>query len=107
VDHLPWAYIRQPGYCRRTTRRRGAGQLVQAIVGERGTAGGHGSMAGATSPSTGEDAEALRLHLSQQVLAYFQMAPETAGQASFERASEVTMTPLQSFYTDALFRWPT
>lgn len=28
----------------RTRNKRGAGQLVQAVVGDRGTAGGHGSI---------------------------------------------------------------
>ncbi|MEZ4864449.1 MAG: DHH family phosphoesterase [Caldilineaceae bacterium] len=43
----------------RTNQKRGAGQLIQQVVGKRGRAGGHGSMAGAQVPLAGDNAETL------------------------------------------------
>lgn len=46
----------------------GAGRLVQSIVGESGTAGGHGTMAAGHLPLGNRDPEELSRDLSQQVL---------------------------------------
>ncbi len=46
----------------------GAGRLVQSIVGEAGTAGGHGTMAAGHLPLGTRDPEELSRELSQQVL---------------------------------------
>lgn len=64
----------------RTRKRRGgAERLVQAIVGDRGTAGGHGTMAGGRILLQGEDPEQMALQLGQQALRYLKVAPEMAG----------------------------
>lgn len=64
----------------RTGRRRGAGQFVQALVGERGTAGGHGTMAGGYVPlAAGEDPEQLALLFRQRALQLLQIPPGTPG----------------------------
>jgi nanoRNase/pAp phosphatase (c-di-AMP/oligoRNAs hydrolase) len=46
----------------------GAGRLVQSIVGDSGTAGGHGTMAAGHLPLGNRDPEDLSRELSQQVL---------------------------------------
>ena len=46
----------------------GAGQLAQAVVGEQGTAGGHGSMAGGQVPLRGADPGSLADELLGRVL---------------------------------------
>ena len=48
--------------------RVGAGQLVQAIVGIEGTAGGHGTMAGGQVPLRGRSPEHLATQLGQSAL---------------------------------------
>jgi nanoRNase/pAp phosphatase (c-di-AMP/oligoRNAs hydrolase) len=51
----------------RTTRQRGAGQMVRKIVGELGKAGGHGSMAGGKVPiAGGRTAGYLELELARR-----------------------------------------
>ena len=63
----------------RTRRPRGgAGQLVRSIVGDRGTAGGHGTMAGGQVPLQDQDPEAVATQLSQQALRLLKVDPETA-----------------------------
>jgi nanoRNase/pAp phosphatase (c-di-AMP/oligoRNAs hydrolase) len=58
----------------RTRRHKGgAGKLVQAIVGERGTAGGHGVMAGGQIPLKEEDPQHLAQTLGQQALKYLKV----------------------------------
>jgi nanoRNase/pAp phosphatase (c-di-AMP/oligoRNAs hydrolase) len=59
--------------------RDGAHQLVQAIVDDRGTAGGHGTMAGGRVPLRGEDPEALSMQLTRRALDYLQITQEVAG----------------------------
>lgn len=63
----------------RTQYQRGAGQLIQSIIGDRGVAGGHGSMAGGQVPLNGEDPETLADYLSQQILAYLNIPAEEEG----------------------------
>lgn len=60
-------------------RRGGAGQLVRAIVGDRGTAGGHGAMAGGQVSIRGGEPQQLVQHLSQAALRYLKVPPETTG----------------------------
>ena len=64
---------------RTRSRRGGAERLVQAIVGDRGTAGGHGTMAGGRVPLQDGDPEQMALQLGQQVLQYLKISPEMAG----------------------------
>ena len=64
----------------RTRSRRGdAGRLAQQVVGDRGTAGGHGVMAGGQVPLEGEEPEALAQQIGRRALQYLKVAPETAG----------------------------
>jgi nanoRNase/pAp phosphatase (c-di-AMP/oligoRNAs hydrolase) len=53
---------------RSQSRRIGAGQLVRAIVGDEGTAGGHGTMAGGHVPLRGQSPERLADVLAQRAL---------------------------------------
>ncbi len=64
----------------RTRNRGGAGQLVQEIIGNRGTAGGHGTMAGGQIPLTDEDPEQLARQLEQHALKHLKVPPEAAGE---------------------------
>jgi nanoRNase/pAp phosphatase (c-di-AMP/oligoRNAs hydrolase) len=58
----------------RTRRHKGgAGKLVQAIVGDRGTAGGHGVMAGGQIPLKEEDPQHLAQALGEQALKYLKV----------------------------------
>jgi nanoRNase/pAp phosphatase (c-di-AMP/oligoRNAs hydrolase) len=58
--------------------RDGAGQIVQAMVGDRGTAGGHGIMAGGQIPLQGQEPEELVRHLTQRALELLKV-PESTG----------------------------
>jgi nanoRNase/pAp phosphatase (c-di-AMP/oligoRNAs hydrolase) len=60
-------------------RKGGAGGLAQEIVGDRGTAGGHGTMAGGQLPLAGEDPEQLAWKLGQRALELLKVPPEKAG----------------------------
>jgi nanoRNase/pAp phosphatase (c-di-AMP/oligoRNAs hydrolase) len=62
---------------RTLSRRRGAGQLAQAIVGDHGTAGGHGTMAGGQVPLGSEEPWQLARRLGQLALQYLKGGPET------------------------------
>jgi nanoRNase/pAp phosphatase (c-di-AMP/oligoRNAs hydrolase) len=64
---------------RTRSRRGGAERLVQAIVGDQGTAGGHGTMAGGRVPLRDGDPEQMALQLGQRALQYLKVAPEMAG----------------------------
>jgi nanoRNase/pAp phosphatase (c-di-AMP/oligoRNAs hydrolase) len=59
--------------------RGGAGKLVQAIVGDRGTAGGHGSMASGHVPLRGQDPGQVAAQLGQRALQLLQVRAEVAG----------------------------
>jgi len=61
---------------RTQSQRDGAGQVVQAMVGDRGTAGGHGIMAGGQIPLQGQDPEELAQQLTRRALQLLK-APET------------------------------
>jgi nanoRNase/pAp phosphatase (c-di-AMP/oligoRNAs hydrolase) len=65
---------------RTRSRRGGAEQLVQEIVGDRGTAGGHGTMAGGQVHPQGEDPERVARQIRQRALQYLQVPPEIEGQ---------------------------
>jgi nanoRNase/pAp phosphatase (c-di-AMP/oligoRNAs hydrolase) len=69
----------------RTRSRRGAAEkLVLAIVGEDGTAGGHGTMAGAQVPLGGKDPEQTVHQLSQRGLHYLGVSSDMAGKPLIE-----------------------
>jgi nanoRNase/pAp phosphatase (c-di-AMP/oligoRNAs hydrolase) len=53
---------------RSQSRRVGAGQLVRAIVGDEGTAGGHGTMAGGHVPLRDQSPERMAEQLGQRTL---------------------------------------
>lgn len=55
---------------RSRNRRIGAGNLVQNIVGNLGTSGGHGTMAGGQIPLNGKDPRQLSEHLTKIALQY-------------------------------------
>jgi nanoRNase/pAp phosphatase (c-di-AMP/oligoRNAs hydrolase) len=64
---------------RTRSREEGAGQLVQAIIGRDGAAGGHGTMAGGQISLKGRDPDQVAQQLSQRVLQALQVAPEVTG----------------------------
>ncbi|MEZ4735201.1 MAG: DHH family phosphoesterase [Caldilineaceae bacterium] len=64
----------------RTRNKRGAGQLVQSVVGDRGTAGGHGAMAGGQVPLNEDDPDALAADLMQQFIAALNILPDQKGE---------------------------
>lgn len=66
---------------RSRSRRTGAGQLVRAVVGNLGMAGGHGTMAGGQVPLHGADPARLAEQLGQQMLAFLHVPPTTPGVA--------------------------
>jgi nanoRNase/pAp phosphatase (c-di-AMP/oligoRNAs hydrolase) len=57
-----------------------AEELVQAIVGDEGTAGGHGPMAGGQIPLKGRDPEQVVHLLRQRALRVLQVPPEVRGE---------------------------
>jgi nanoRNase/pAp phosphatase (c-di-AMP/oligoRNAs hydrolase) len=62
---------------RSRSRRTGAGQLVRAVVGDLGMAGGHGTMAGGQVPLRGADPAQLAQRLGQVMLAHLKVPPAT------------------------------
>ena len=64
----------------RTSYQQGAGQLIQSVVGERGSAGGHGSMAGAQIPLNGTSADTLVNELSRHFLAELNVPASASGE---------------------------
>jgi nanoRNase/pAp phosphatase (c-di-AMP/oligoRNAs hydrolase) len=60
------------------SRQGGAGRLAQAIVGNQGTAGGHGSMAGGLIPLRGREPDRLANHVRQRALQILDIDPQTA-----------------------------
>lgn len=64
---------------RSRSRRGGAGQLAREIVGDRGTAGGHGTMAGGQILLGSAAPEQMAQQLSQRALTYLKVAPEIVG----------------------------
>ena len=65
----------------RTRRRQGgAGRLIRAIIGDRGTAGGHGAIAGGQMPLKGQDARQLVQNLNQRFLRQLKVSPNVRGQ---------------------------
>jgi nanoRNase/pAp phosphatase (c-di-AMP/oligoRNAs hydrolase) len=58
----------------------GAEEVVQAIVGDEGSAGGHGPMAGGQIPLKGRDPEHVVRLLRERVLRVLQVPPETKGE---------------------------
>jgi nanoRNase/pAp phosphatase (c-di-AMP/oligoRNAs hydrolase) len=62
---------------RSRSRRTGAGKLVQAVVGNLGMAGGHGTMAGGHVPLHGADPTLMAERLGQKMLATLKVPPTT------------------------------
>jgi nanoRNase/pAp phosphatase (c-di-AMP/oligoRNAs hydrolase) len=63
---------------RTQSQRDGAGRIVQAMVGDRGTAGGHGTMAGGQIPLQGQEPGELVQQLMQRALELLKV-PESTG----------------------------
>lgn len=61
---------------RTRNRRGGAGDLARAVIGELGTAGGHGSMAGGQVLLNGRDPQPLAEQISLAVFEYFHIDPD-------------------------------
>ncbi len=70
----------------RTDEQGEAGRLVQEIVGEWGSAGGHGTMSGGQVALRGEAPELVAWHLERRTLALLNIAPETPGRPIIDRA---------------------
>jgi nanoRNase/pAp phosphatase (c-di-AMP/oligoRNAs hydrolase) len=64
---------------RSRTGRSGSGRLVRAIVGGRGTAGGHGTMAGGQIALEGQPPEKLAADLTQRALEHLKIREDTQG----------------------------
>jgi nanoRNase/pAp phosphatase (c-di-AMP/oligoRNAs hydrolase) len=68
---------------RTSSRRGGAGALAQEIVGDRGSAGGHGTMAGGQAPLRQDPPETLARQFSKRALHHLKIAPQTSGRPLF------------------------
>ena len=66
---------------RTRSRRGGAGVLAQQIVGQQGTAGGHGTMAGGQVPLRSRDAAELVAQLGQLALRMLEVDPQTEAES--------------------------
>lgn len=64
----------------RTSYQQGAGRLIQSVVGARGSAGGHGSMAGAQIPLNGETPDELIDELCRHFLAQLDVPADQLGE---------------------------
>jgi nanoRNase/pAp phosphatase (c-di-AMP/oligoRNAs hydrolase) len=69
---------------RSQSRRIGAGQLVQAIVGDEGTAGGHGAMAGGQVPLRDQSSERLAYALGQRARQHLGISEAVASKPLLE-----------------------
>jgi nanoRNase/pAp phosphatase (c-di-AMP/oligoRNAs hydrolase) len=72
----------------RTRNRGGAVKLVQEVIGDLGTAGGHGAVSGGQIPLDQEKPEQLAAQLSQRILKYLKISPETVGRPLIEAQTE-------------------
>jgi nanoRNase/pAp phosphatase (c-di-AMP/oligoRNAs hydrolase) len=64
----------------RTNSQQGAGQLIQSIVGDLGSAGGHGSMSAGQIPLDGQNPEVLSHRLKDRTLKYLQLEADILGE---------------------------
>jgi nanoRNase/pAp phosphatase (c-di-AMP/oligoRNAs hydrolase) len=69
---------------RSQSRRIGAGQLVRAIVGHEGTAGGHGTMAGGHVPLRGQSPEGMADQLGQRARQHLGISEATRSKQLIE-----------------------
>jgi len=65
----------------RTNDDEGAGRLIQSIVGDLGSAGGHGAMAAGQITVDGRNPNVLFHRLQRRALEYLELDPETSGKA--------------------------
>lgn len=63
----------------RTQNQRGAGQMIQEVIGNRGIAGGHGAMAGGQIPLNGNDPQQLLSYFTQRLLEHLKIPAEETG----------------------------
>lgn len=71
---------------RTRSRRNGAGELVRTVVGNQGTAGGHGVMAGGHVPLRGQNPEQVAWQLGERALRHLKVPPQTPGKPLMEGA---------------------
>lgn len=64
---------------RTRTQHRGAGKLARLVVGERGSAGGHGALAGGQIALRGEDPQKLAEEVIQRALQILEIDPNADG----------------------------
>ena len=64
---------------RTRSRKGGAGKLAQRLVGERGSAGGHGMMAAGHLVLNNEDPDQLANQISQRALQALEVSPDQEG----------------------------
>ncbi|MGD2176509.1 MAG: DHH family phosphoesterase [Anaerolineae bacterium] len=64
----------------RTNSRQGAGEFIQDVVGDLGSAGGHGSMAAGQVPLQAQSPEILARQLKQRALEHLGIDPRSAGE---------------------------
>ncbi len=64
---------------RSRSRQGGAGRVAQAIIGQRGAAGGHGVMAGGQIPLQGVDPTEVAKQVMQLTKEYFNIGPDVEG----------------------------
>jgi nanoRNase/pAp phosphatase (c-di-AMP/oligoRNAs hydrolase) len=77
---------------RTLSRRLGAGQLAQAIVGKQGSAGGHGTMAGGQVPLRGNNPERLAHELVQRALQQLKVPGDATGHSLLESPHDLPST---------------
>ncbi len=64
----------------RTNRQRGAGEIIRSIVGDLGSAGGHGSMSAGQISLDGQNPEILSHRLTERALKSLQVKPTVSGE---------------------------
>jgi nanoRNase/pAp phosphatase (c-di-AMP/oligoRNAs hydrolase) len=85
LEHARWVICigEYRGYLvvsvRTRNRQGGAGRFVQSIVSGDGTAGGHGTMAGAQIPLRGRDSQTLGQEISNRALKLLNVTPVIGG----------------------------
>ena len=60
------------------------GATSEEVIGDLGTAGGHGTVSGGQIPLDREQPEQLAARLSQRILQYLRIPPETLGKPLLE-----------------------
>ncbi len=72
----------------RTHNKRGAGVLAQQLVGSKGVAGGHSSMAGGLIPLNSDSPAELAKQITAQTLSHLKVQPDVEGKVLTELAAK-------------------